>query len=320
MSINRISSGFLTNQSVTFLNTNLGILSDLQQKLASGKNINQPSDDPVGLTKILSLSNEISTDERYTRNIESAIAEVDLADTVLSNITELVHRAKDLAVQGATFTGNQDGRDALALEVDQIISQLVQLGNTNLAGKYVFGGKATASPPFNRAVGSDDVTYSGNAPATAWQRPIEISRGVELDVNINGENLLGQVQVTAVGPPPTYSAASNGLFHTLVQLKLNLEQGDISTTGVAARLDELDLDLNNVLAEQAKIGSITNRLELTQSRIEERNSILTQQFSDIQNVDMAKLVSELNFQENVFQGSLATTARVLQTSLINFLR
>ncbi len=316
MGINRISSTSLTDQSIKFLNSNLSILSKLQERLASGQNINQPSDDPVGLTRILDLSNSLSTDDRFSRNIESALAEVSVADSVMSNVTQLIHRAKDLAVQGATFTADQTGRDALALEIDEIVNQTVQLGNTSIGEKFVFGGKRTQFPPFTR-VGAN-VNYLGNPPATAWERPVEISRAVQLDMNVNGETLLGQAQIIAPGPPPVFSPASNGLFQTLTSLRENLLQGDL--TEVRNRLDDLDVDLNNVLAQQARIGSVTNRLELTQSRIEERRSIFTKQFADIQNIDMPTLVSDLNFQETVFQGSLATTARVLQTSLLQFLR
>ncbi len=316
MGLNRISSSSLTSQSVNFLNGNLSILSKLQEKLASGQNINQPSDDPVGLTRILDLSNTLSTDQRFSRNIESALAEVSVADSVMSNITELVHRSKDLAVQGATFTADQTGRDALALEINEIINQLVQLGNTNIGEKFVFGGKQTANPPFSRA--GTNVAYAGNPPASNWERPVEVARSVELNININGELLLGQAQIVGAGNPPVFSPGSNGLFATLTNLRDNLSQGNLNE--IRNRLDDLDVDLNNVLAQQAQIGSVTNRLELTQRRIEERKAIFTKQFADIQNIDMPSLISDLNFQETVFQGSLATTARVLQTSLLQFLR
>lgn len=319
MSINRISNGFMTSQSVGFLNQNMLLLSRLQEKLASGNNINRPSDDPVGLTKILDLSNTLSTDERYLRNIQSAQSETQVADSALSSMTELLHRAKDLAIQGANVTTSQTGRNALAQEIDGIIDQLVQLGNTSIGGKYIFGGKRTDAPPFDRPAGSNDVNYSGNLPADAWQRVIEISKGVTVDVNLNGLSVLGNVQTLVPAPlPPTFSAGSSGVFNTLVELKLDLQAGN--TSEIRLRLDEMDADMAVVLAEQAKIGASANRLDLTAKRIEERKAILTQQYAGIQNIDSAKLISDLNAMENTFQTSLGVTARVLQPSLLNYLR
>ncbi|MBK8190839.1 MAG: flagellar hook-associated protein FlgL [Vampirovibrionales bacterium] len=319
MSINRISNGFMTSQSVGFMNQNMLLLSRLQEKLASGNNINHPSDDPVGLTKILDLTNTLSTDERYARNIQGAQSETQVADSALSSMTELLHRAKDLAIQGANVTTSQTGRNALAQEIDGIINQLVQLGNTSIGGKYIFGGKRTDAPPFDRPPGSDDINYSGNLPTDNWRRTIEISKGVTVDVNLNGQSILGNVQTLAPAPlPPTFSPGSGGVFKTLVELKLDLLGGN--TTEIRQRLDEMDVNLDQVLAQQATVGASANRLDLTAKRIEERQGILTQQYADIQNIDAAKLISDLNAMENTFQTSLGVTARVLQPSLLNYLR
>ncbi|HEY9686479.1 MAG TPA: flagellar hook-associated protein FlgL [Coleofasciculaceae cyanobacterium] len=322
MGINRITSGFLNDQSVFQLNHNLGILSGLQEKISSGRNINRPSDDPVGLTRILDLSNTLRTDDRYGRNIQDAIAEVNTTDKALSNMVDLIHRTQELATQGANFTNNQAGRDAIALEVDQIINQLVQLGNTDINGKYIFSGMKTNTPPFSRAAGTDNIAYAGTPPAQNWQREVEISRGVQLPINVNGDTLLGKAQVVAPAPlPPTFNATSGGLFKTLVELKIDLEAGGDPNQlqQIRLRLDELTTHMSNVAAQQASIGSISNRLELTQGRIDERKSILTKQYAEIQDVDMPRTIADLNHQQNIFEASLSVTARVLQTSLLNFL-
>lgn len=322
MGINRITSSLLNSQSIHFLNQNLATLSGIQTKLSTGRNINAPSDDPVGLTRILSLSNTIKTDERYSRNVADAISEVNTADKALSSMVDLIHRAQELTTQAANFTNNQDGRNAIALEIDQIINQLVQLGNTDISGRYIFAGLRSDQPPFTRT--GDDIVFNGTPPAQSWQRNVEISRGVEITTNVNGLDLLGQVTVTTAGPPlpPTFAAGSTGLFRTLVELKQDLQAGGAPNqlSEIRARLDELTVDMNTVLARQAVVGSISNRLELTQTRINERNSILTRQYADIQDVNMPQLIADLNHQQTVFEASLGVTARMLQTTLLNFLR
>lgn len=322
MGMNRITSSLMNNQSIQFLNQNLATLSRLQTKLSTNRNINEPSDDPVGLTRVLSLSNTINTDMRYAKNIEDAIAEVNTADKAISGMVDLIHRAQELTTQAANFTNNQDGRNAIALEIDQIINQLVQLGNTDISGKYIFAGLRSDQPPFARS--GDDVTYSGTPPAQSWQRNVEISRGVEITTNVNGADLLGQVTVTTAGPPlpPVFAAGSGGLFKTLIELKQDLQAGGDPNqlSEIRSRLDELTTDMNTVLARQAVIGSVSNRLELTKNRIEERKSILTQQYSEIQDVNMPELIADLNHQQTVFEASLGVTARMLQTTLLNFLR
>jgi flagellar hook-associated protein 3 FlgL len=322
MSINRVTSGVLTSQAVNYLNNNLGSLSDIQQKIAAGQNISRPSDDPVGLVRLLALSNTLRTDERYGRNIQDSIAEANTADAVMGNMADLIHRAQELTTQAANFTTSQDGRNAIALEVDQIINQLMQLGNTDIGGKYIFGGLKTDTPPFSRS--GDDITYSGTPDTLAWERNVEISRGVQININTNGNELLGSVQVTTAGPPlpPTFSAGSQGLFKTLVELKQDLLAGGAANQlgEIRDRLDELTTDMNTVLSKQAIVGAVSNRLQLSQGRIDERKSILTQQFASIQDINLPSTIADLNSRQNTLDASLSVTARVLQTNLLSYLR
>jgi flagellar hook-associated protein 3 FlgL len=298
------------------------VLSKTQEKLSSGQNINRASDDPVGLTRILDLSNTLRTDSRFSQNIQDATSEVNTTDKVMDNMVSLIQRAQELTTQAASFSNNQNGRDAIALEIDQIINQMVQLGNTDISGKYIFGGFKTDTPPFSRL--NDDISYNGTPPTSSWQRNVEIARGIQVGVNINGDDLLGQVQVTTAGPPlpPTFAAGSHGLFKTLIELKQDLQAGadPNQLTEIRSRLDELTTDLNTVLSKQAIVGSISNRLDLTQGRIEERKTILTTQYSSIQDIDMPATIANLNQQQNMFQASLNMTGRLMQTSLLDFLR
>ncbi len=317
MSISRITTSYMRNQALGYLNTNMSLLSSLQQTLSSGQNINVPSDDPVGLTRILALSNTLKSDERYGNNIQDSIAEVNTADNAISSMVSLVQRAQELTTQAANFTNNQDGRNAIGLEIDQIINQLVQLGNTDIGGKYIFGGFKTDGPPFSRS--GDDVIYSGNPTTESWEREVEIARGVKVTVNVNGQDMMGTSTVTA-GPPVTVSGS--GIFRTLVQLKQNL--ADVSNptqlADIRIRLDELTTDLNTILSKQSIIGATSNRLSLTQDRIDERKSILTQEFASIQDIDMPSLIANINQQQNVFEASLNITGRLMQTSLLDYLR
>src|SRR5690606_4227598 len=99
-------------------------------------------------------------------------------DKALGHMVDLLHRAQELATQGANFTNNQQGRDAIALEIDEIINQMIQLGNSDIGGKHVFSGFKSGTPPFSRT--GDSVSYAGTPPAEPWQRNVQIARGVQI--------------------------------------------------------------------------------------------------------------------------------------------
>ncbi len=319
--MDRISDSYMTSKSVNYLNKNLLTSSKLQEQLASGKNINRASDDPVGLTRLLSISNTLSTDDRYSKNIDSANSELSTTDSVMTNMVGLIQRAQELTTNAANFTNDQNGRDAISKEIDSIMDQMVQLGNTEINGRYIFGGAKTDSAPFTRT--GDDVAYTGTPTTSTWQRSIAVADGSTVTVNTNGQNLLGSVSVVSTGPPlpATYSPDSSGIFKTLADLKNNLAASTDTNqlSEIQKRLDDLTDNMNNVLTQQSTVGAVTNRLELTQSRIDERKSIFTQQYSSIQNVDQPTLITQLDSQENVLQASLSVTAKVLQDSLLKYL-
>jgi flagellar hook-associated protein 3 FlgL len=127
------------------------------------------------------------------------------------------------------------------------------------------------------------------------------------------------VDVNAVGPPVTFTGANttSGIFQTLTTLKLNLQAG--SAADVRLRLDDLDTDLNTVLNQQTSLGSVRNRLEKTQINLEDREIFLSEQYANIQDVNLPELITELTAAENTYQMTLASTARVIQPSLMQFL-
>jgi flagellar hook-associated protein 3 FlgL len=321
MGTTRITSGFQTNQSVNYLQGNLNTLSSIQKKIAAGQNISLPSDDPIGLVTVLRLSNTLRTDARYGNNIQDAIAEGNTADTVMSSMVDLIQRAQELTTQAANFTTNQDGRTAISLEIDQIINQMVQLGNTDIGGRYIFSGAKTDTPPFTRT--GDNISFSGTPETQAWQRGFEISRGTELNINTNGNALIGNVQVTTAGPPlpVVFAAGSKGVLKTLIELKQDLQAGSDPNqiAEIRKRLDELTGDMNTISSKQAVVGAISNRLQLSQGRIDERKSILTQQYASIQDIDLPSAYADLNSRQNTLEASLSVTARVLQTNLLSYL-
>lgn len=313
MSFARITNKLLTNRSIDNLHINLQRLNDLQNKLSSGKNINAPSDDPVGLNRLLGIDDTIKQDTRYLDNINNAKSELNTADSLLSSTTEIMQRARELTIQASNQTNGPAELSAIKEEVQQLLNQLVQIANTKFGDKYIFGGLRTTQPPYTQGV--PDIVYNGTS-APNHAREVEIGTGVTLTVNFAGDDVFGQYD--------TVTPAQSGLFNTLSTLINDLTATIASPVSanydaIRTHIDELDTDLDTVLSVQTTIGAYVNRLDLTENRLQDRQIALTKEYGSIQDVDLAKVISDLNFQEAVFQTSLATSARVLQPSLLNYL-
>jgi flagellar hook-associated protein 3 FlgL len=303
MGYDRISSSFGTRQAIQYLNANQSAYAKSQAKLATGKNLLTVSDDPVNTARLLDLKSTQGADERYGKNIDNAQNELDVSDGALQSFTNILQRAKELATRGASDTLGQANRDAVAKEVDSLINQAVQIGNTKIGEQYLFSGFKTTTAPFTRS--GDVITYNGTPTTENWQRNTEVATGISLTTNVNGDNLLGS------------TTATGSVFDTLIKLKQDLNAGN--TSNVTSRLDTLQGNLDNVLAQSATVGAAQNQIELTRNRLADRKVSLDSQVSQIQDVDVAKLISDSNLQQTLYQASLSVTSKVLQTSLLNYI-
>ena len=136
-----------------------------QNILSSGKRINKPSDDPIGMGKVLDYRKTICAIDQYDRNIAHGESWLDLTDSTLNAVGDSLIRAKELALSQANATANADTMKAVAEEVKNIYDHLLQLANTKLGNSYIFAGHKTDTPPFSR---DDDyiASYNGDAEVT----------------------------------------------------------------------------------------------------------------------------------------------------------
>ena len=130
------------------INVNLQNLSKSQNNLSSGSKINKPSDDPTSIAQLINAKSALKSQGQYQRNMENAIGWFDTADGALESASKVLQRARELAVYGSSGTLPDESMAALAVEVDNLVGEMMQIGNTNYAGRYIFGGGATTQTPF----------------------------------------------------------------------------------------------------------------------------------------------------------------------------
>lgn len=263
-----------------------------QNELSSGHKIFQPSDDPVGIENIIRIKSTVSAVKQWSSNAGQGLSFLQTTDSAMNNIMGMLQRARELAVQGASDTVSGQGRLDIAKEVEQIANQVGVVANTKYGSKYLFGGTNTNSP---WAPG----TWNGNSDAINY----EIGSQAFVQINLDGTPLFN----------PT-----NGIFKTLndFQTHLNNNQGDLVTQDITA----LDNQLSVVMSARADVGARSNRMETIQQQLDATTTDLTKNLSEVEDVDVAKTVVDLNNQENVYRAALSVGAKIIQPSLVDFLR
>ena len=296
----RITNSMISRNVLADLNATYERLDRTRMKASSGKEINRPSDNPYGTARALAMRESLDGTRQHQRNANDALGWQQATESALDKMNEVVKLTRDLVVQGGNDTVDPVSRNAIAAQIDQLAQELKQHANTTYAGRYVFGGTETTTPPY--ALGPADA-YGGNTQTIAR----EIGPGVSVAINLAGDRVIG-------------SGGGDGkLLDVLRTVAAHLRSGD----GAALRgadLRALDAGLDGLLGVRAENGAVTNRLESAVSRLAEFEETTIRQLSETEDADFAKTMVEYSTQQAAYQAALKAGASIVQASLMDFLR
>ncbi|HEX7055740.1 MAG TPA: flagellar hook-associated protein FlgL [Bacilli bacterium] len=293
----RVTQSMITAQLLSNISNNVNKMSNYQNMLSTGRKINRPSDDPVGITYALRYRSEITINDQFQRNVDFAKSAVEHLDTVMGQINDIFQRANELTVQGVNGTNPQTALDAISAELNQLYEQAVTLGNSQLNGKYIFNGQLTDKQPYTSATAdtdaTDDQTFS-----------LEFAAGVTIPVNVTGNEVFGS------GP--------ESLFAILKGLKDSFSAGDQAAARVY--LGKLEDRFDKFLEVRAEVGARANRIDMLDSQLESLSINLQKLSGETEDADIAETITKLKTAENVYQASLSVGAKIIQPSLVDYLR
>ena len=133
------------------------------QRVATGKRINKPSDDPLGMQDTLTLRSSIAQIQQFGRNIDNNRLFLNTADASLDSVGLAITRALELAQGALGATSGAQTRANVALEIQSILDQVIQEANTQVKGQFIFGGTNLLNPPYQVNPSGLGAVYSGNA-------------------------------------------------------------------------------------------------------------------------------------------------------------
>jgi len=274
--------------------------SRLQSQVSTGQRIFQPEDDPAAAGRLLGLNTESGQIAQYQSNATRALEVSQATYSGLQAFKDISDRAGELATLGAGAQ-SPDAYKAYAKEVNQLIEQTVQLGNTKFRNDYLFAGTAVATPPFNvtRVAGDvSAVTYAGDAGQTAIQ--------------------LSPSSSIAPGTTNTTNVGLKDFLNNLVALRDALNVGtSAAVTAVQPNLDTSENLLVNALSEH---GAIELRIEVNQKQLQTRSDQVTNLVSKEADIDLPSTVVKLNQTSTAYEAALSSATKILQLSILDYLK
>ena len=292
----RVTQGMLAANSLKQISNSYNKLETLQNQLSTGKKINRPSDDPVVATKGMAYRSNLSEVNQYKRNLTEAQSWFDSSESGLEQVNSILQRTKELVVQGLNGTNESDERQAIAREIEQLKLDYMQVGNTQVAGNYIFNGVNVGAPPISE-------NASGIIESNINLDPfsVEVSKGIQLRVNIHPQNIFGQ-----------------GAFDLMKNVQTAFEQNDVNSLKDLST--QVDTQLSTLLAERSELGARSNRLELIENRLDSQEITATKMLSNNEDADIEKVITDLTVQESVHRAALGVGAQIIQPTLLDFLR
>ncbi|GAB1809483.1 MULTISPECIES: flagellar hook-associated protein FlgL [Priestia] len=292
----RVTQGMLAANSLKQISNSYNKLETLQNQLSTGKKITRPSDDPVVATKGMAYRSNLSEVNQYKRNLTEAQSWFDSSESGLEQVNSILQRTKELVVQGLNGTNESDDRQAIAREIEQLKLDYMQVGNTQVAGNYIFNGVNVGAPPISE-------NASGIIESNINLDPfsVEVSKGIQLRVNIHPQNIFGQ-----------------GAFDLMKNVQTAFEQNDVNSLKDLST--QVDTQLSTLLAERSELGARSNRLELIESRLDSQEITATKMLSNNEDADIEKVITDLTVQESVHRAALGVGAQIIQPTLLDFLR
>jgi flagellar hook-associated protein 3 FlgL len=305
----RITNNMLINNMIDYIGNNLGRMEKLQMQMATGKKISVPSDDPVAAARALKLRTDVSEIEQYKRNVKDAQSWMDITENALSNMGDVLHRARVLAVGGSNGTLSTEDSQKYAEEIKQLRTQLIQIGNSTYAGRHIFSGYKTDKKLIDEETGKFAIDVDNNQMIK-----YEIGIGDDININVLGGDLFNGGKNAVANP----TAETPELIHTLDNLIIALNNGDQEGANIC--LGQIDEGMGHLLRVRADVGARQNRLELTANRLEDDELNFTKLMSENEDIDEVEVVIKLKSEEYVYQASLAAGARIIMPTLVDFLR
>ncbi|MCG7344353.1 flagellar hook-associated protein FlgL [Sporosarcina sp. ACRSL] len=307
----RVTQSMLSNNMLRNLSTSYNKMGKLQDQLATQKKVNRPSDDPVVAMKGMAYRMQVDKVEQYQRNLGEVHNWLDTTDDALDHVGEAMKRLQELVTDAANDTKTYDDRQKVLKEIEQLREQVRDLANTKSGENYLFSGTKTGEPLFNaEKIAGLDIPQNASEPYPTFTDyssyeqsvTIEVFDGVELQVNTNGFELFSKI---------------DDMFRQLTE---TINDEGKSGSDIGSFLGNVDTVQNLVLKERANIGARQNRAEMMDNRLYSQEVISKKQMSENEDIDIEKVITEMITQESVHRAALSVGARIIQPSLVEFLR
>jgi flagellar hook-associated protein 3 FlgL len=326
------------NSSINAINHAVGKtkskVEDLQIKGSTLKRISKLSDDPIGNVELLAVRSQNVDATQYLRNLNFAQTQLSYTENVMEELTDLLSKAKELALGQASSIYSPEIRQGVSKEIHQIRQQVLSIANKRIGNRFIFSGQTVLTRPFDQAG-----VYKGDK----GKINIEINKDVFVPINITGDQLFfsktkkpieksdvdlknpgSEVDLnidTAVARHPASQrdeAVTVSMFDELRALENAMLTDNPQI--IQSLLERLDESLERTVTYRTEIGALTNTIQNAEGNIEKTKLLNENYKSKIEDADVTELMGNLQKEQAVLKATYQASSNLMNTNLMDFLR
>ena len=298
----RVTQNMLTNFSTRALQQSQGKLFKTQEQLSTGNKINRASDDPQGMRKILDYRSSLSQIAQYKENISAGKERVEMAETTLDAVQDLLTQAKETAMDNAT--SEFSSRGAAAQNIRGVMEQAMGLANARIGKEYLFAGYLSDAAPFT-IDGGYNVTYHGDDNAVY----VKTGDTGKVEINTSGSAVFTGASLTD----------GTNVFDAMRDVAAALESEPMDSTVLDEAVNRLGKGIEQIQVSRQGISMRYSQLKSSEASLGSLDQIITNRLSNTQKVDTVQAAVELKAQQLAYEAALSTVSRMFDLSLMKFL-
>jgi flagellar hook-associated protein 3 FlgL len=330
--MSRVSENSSVNSINYAVGKSKGKVEDLQIKGSTLKRVSKPSDDPIGNVEVMALRSQGVDAEQYLRNLNFAQTQLSYTENILEEMTDILVKAKELAVGQASSIYSHEIRLGVSKEIHQMRQQMLGIANKRIGNRYLFSGQKILTRPFDQ-----DGKYQGDNNKIN----IEVNKDVFVPVNITGADLFfGKAKKPIEKEdlnlkPPGMEINTDGLHRTPASVAPDgevvvsifdelrgLENALLTDNPqiIQGLLEKLDTSIERVVTYRTEIGSLANTITNAETNIEKTKILNEAHKSKIEDADVSELMGDLQKEQAVLKATYRASSNLMNVSLMDFLK
>ncbi len=298
--INRVTTMGPSRTMLWDLQRSQRAMQQTKRHISSGKKLQTVSDGPAEAVTALDYRADLRRNEQLQKNRDRAQEWLQIGDTSLTQVDNSLESARSLLIQANSGALDANARKAVADQIRAVRIDVLAQAQSKHLGRPIFGG-TVAGDAYD-----DAGTYLGDTGSVR----VPLTPTVTSQVTRTGPEVFG----TNNPADPT----SGDVFQLLEHLANAVEAGD--TVAMTAGVSLLDGTKSVVQRNLAELGARLRQLEDLDAGAKIRKDELKESISELEDVDVAEAYMEMAAREAAYQGAVAVAAKVIQPSLLDFLR